>query len=132
MFLSSAQGIEGQYIQYAPDYAPEDVASRLRGATFTVDPALGKCRLVMSIGPLEPVLKVRLFFPWPSDPSLSDLVERILPLATYFTSIYAFIETDSSLEYGTVTHALCAAIRDLLKVGFPKPCEAGKDSRADQ
>ncbi|TKY86630.1 hypothetical protein EX895_004269 [Sporisorium graminicola] len=81
-------GIEGQYITYAPTYDPEDVAHRLRGAHFTIDPAL--------------------------DAPLRDLVDRILPLATDYTAIYAFIETDSGLEYGTVNHALCAAIRDLL------------------
>jgi gamma-tubulin complex component 2 len=82
-------GIEGQYIHYAAHYTPEDAASRLRGASFVVDAAL--------------------------DPSLRGLVERILPLATYYTSIFAFIETESSLEFGTVMHALCAGIRDVLK-----------------
>ncbi|KAJ9478441.1 Spindle pole body component SPC97 [Pseudozyma hubeiensis] len=81
-------GIEGQYIAYASTYDPEDVAHRLRGAQFTIDTAL--------------------------DAPLRDLVDRILPLATDYTAIYAFIETDSGLEYGTVNHALCAAIRDLL------------------
>ncbi|CDS01372.1 hypothetical protein [Sporisorium scitamineum] len=81
-------GIEGQYITYASTYDPEDVAHRLRGAQFTIDAAL--------------------------DAPLRDLVDRILPLATDYTAIYAFIETDSGLEYGTVNHALCAAIRDLL------------------
>lgn len=81
-------GIEGQYITYASTYDPEDVAHRLRGAHFTIDPAL--------------------------DAPLRDLVDRILPLATDYTAIYAFIETDSGLEYGTVNHALCSAIRDLL------------------
>ncbi|SPO24675.1 related to gamma-tubulin complex component 2 [Ustilago trichophora] len=81
-------GIEGQYITYASTYDPEDVAHRLRGAQFTIDPAL--------------------------DAPLRDLVDRILPLATDYTAIYAFIETDSGLEYGTVNHALCSAIRDLL------------------
>ena len=50
------------------------------------------------------------------DPSLSDLVERILPLATYYTGITSFIEMRSHLEYGLVNHALCASIRDMLKV----------------
>lgn len=81
-------GIEGQYIAYASAYDPENVAHRLRGAQFTIDPAL--------------------------DAPLRDLVDRILPLATDYTAIYAFIETDSGLEFGTVNHALCAAIRDLL------------------
>ncbi len=81
-------GIEGQYITYASTYDPEDVAHRLRGAQFTIDQAL--------------------------DAPLRDLVDRILPLASDYTAIYAFIETDSGLEYGTVNHALCSAIRDLL------------------
>lgn len=82
-------GIEGQYIHYHTTYTPEDAASRLRGATFVVDAAL--------------------------DPSLRGLVEKVLPLATYYTSIFAFVETESSLEFGTVMHALCAGIRDVLK-----------------
>ncbi|SPO22963.1 related to gamma-tubulin complex component 2 [Ustilago trichophora] len=86
--LYALLGIEGQYITYASTYDPEDVAHRLRGAQLTIDPAL--------------------------DAPLRDLVDRILPLATDYTAIYAFIETDSGLEYGTVNHALCSAIRDLL------------------
>lgn len=49
------------------------------------------------------------------DPSLRDLVDRILPLATYYTAINEFIQMRSQLECGLVNHALCAAIRDLLK-----------------
>lgn len=50
------------------------------------------------------------------DASLRDLVERILPLATYYTAIASFIELRSHTDYGLVNHALCAAIRDMLKV----------------
>lgn len=50
------------------------------------------------------------------DPSLRDLVERILPLATYYTGITSFIEARSHLDFGLVNHALCAAMRDMLKV----------------
>lgn len=81
-------GIEGNYIQFAPGYKPDDLGHRLNGATFTIDADL--------------------------DRSLRDLTERILPLASYYTSIYAFVERDSGLEYGTVMHALCAAIRQQL------------------
>lgn len=81
-------GIEGQYITYSSTYDPEDIAQRLRGARFSIDSAL--------------------------DAPLRDLVDRVLPLATDYTAIYAFIETDSGLEFGTVNHALCSAIRDLL------------------
>ena len=52
------------------------------------------------------------------DPSLRDLVERIIPLATYYTSISTFVELRSHLDYGLVNHALCAAIRDMLKVSY--------------
>lgn len=52
------------------------------------------------------------------DPSLRDLVERILPLGTYYTAISSFIEQRSHLDYGLVNHALCAAIRTMLKVGI--------------
>lgn len=51
-----------------------------------------------------------------TDPSLRDSVDRILPLATYYMSIYAFVDAKGTLEAGTVMHALCSAIRELLKV----------------
>jgi len=82
-------GIEGQYITYTSRYEPDDPASQLRGPTFVVAPTL--------------------------DASLRDLVLRILPLATCYCAISAFVDMDSMLHYGTVTHALCAAIRELLK-----------------
>lgn len=53
---------------------------------------------------------------WGLDSSLSDLVERILPLGTYYTAISAFIENRSHLECGLVNHALAAAIREMLRV----------------
>ncbi|KAI1316726.1 hypothetical protein EDD11_009542 [Mortierella claussenii] len=49
------------------------------------------------------------------DPSLRDLVSRILPLASTYLSLEAFVELHSRFEYGYVSHALCAAIRSLLK-----------------
>ncbi|KAL0138159.1 spc97 like protein [Mucor lusitanicus] len=45
------------------------------------------------------------------DPSLKHLVEKILPMATYYMSITAFIDQFSRFEYGTINHALCAAMR---------------------
>ena len=50
-----------------------------------------------------------------ADPSLRDLVERILPLGTYYTAISAFVEHRSDLDYGLINHALCATIRDMLR-----------------
>ncbi|KAF7294696.1 Spindle pole body component [Mycena indigotica] len=81
-------GIEGSYITYHPDYSPED-DDPLQGIRFVVSPAL--------------------------DSSLRDLVERILPLGTYYTAISSFVELRSHLDFGLVNHALCASIRDMLK-----------------
>ncbi|KAI0828525.1 Spc98 family-domain-containing protein [Trametes gibbosa] len=82
-------GIEGTYITYHPDYTAED-EDPLNGLRFIVASSL--------------------------DPSLRDLVERILPLATYYTAISAFIESRSHIDFGLVNHALCASMRDMLKV----------------
>ncbi|KAF9223192.1 hypothetical protein BS17DRAFT_782515 [Gyrodon lividus] len=81
-------GIEGTYITYHRDYSPED-DDPLQGINFVVAS--------------------------PLDPSLRDLTERVLPLGTYYTAISAFVESRSHLDYGLVNHALCAAIRDMLK-----------------
>ncbi|KAI5480700.1 spindle pole body component ALP4 [Pseudohyphozyma bogoriensis] len=82
-------GIEGQYIEYDESYSPEDEYERLRGAQFTVDPQL---------------------LPW-----LKELVELFLPMAKYYTGISAFIEQYSVLDHGVINHALCAAIREMLR-----------------
>ncbi|KAI0764704.1 Spc98 family-domain-containing protein [Fomes fomentarius] len=81
-------GIEGTHITYHSDYSPDDDDS-LNGVRFIVSPSL--------------------------DPSLRDLVERILPLATYYTAITSFIELRSHVDFGLVNHALCASMRDMLK-----------------
>ncbi|GAB5586117.1 gamma tubulin complex Spc97/GCP2 subunit Alp4 [Umbelopsis nana] len=49
------------------------------------------------------------------DPSIRQLVEKVLPIATYYMSVDAFVELHSRFEFGTVSHALSAAIRSLLK-----------------
>ncbi|KAG8784774.1 hypothetical protein FRB91_006006 [Serendipita sp. 411] len=87
--LFALMGIEGTHIVYNLDEFPEDDDGLLKGIQFSVSVQL--------------------------DPSLRDLVERIIPLATYYTSISTFVELRSHLDYGLVNHALCAAIRDMLK-----------------
>lgn len=82
-------GIEGQYIRFARGIEVDNPASQLRGTTFIVDNAL--------------------------DASLRELVLRVLPLATCYSSLAAFVDLESTLLHGTIMHALCAAIRDLLK-----------------
>ncbi|KAK7438063.1 gamma tubulin complex Spc97/GCP2 subunit Alp4 [Stygiomarasmius scandens] len=81
-------GIQGNYITYHPDYSPDD-EDPLQGIRFVVSPSL--------------------------DSSLRDLVERILPLGTYYTAISSFVEQRSHLDFGLVNHALCASIRDMLR-----------------
>ncbi|KAJ7491219.1 gamma-tubulin complex, DGRIP84/SPC97 component [Mycena latifolia] len=75
-------GIEGTYITFHPEYSAED-DDPLQGIRFVVSPSL--------------------------DSSLRDLVERILPLGTYYTAILSFVELRSHLDYGLVNHALCAS-----------------------
>lgn len=82
-------GIEGNYIRYHSWYEPDVLGHRLNGAEYTIDP---EC-----------------------DASHRQMVERVLPLSSYYTSIHAFVECESGLEYGTVMHALCAAIREQLR-----------------
>ncbi|OAD77487.1 hypothetical protein PHYBLDRAFT_154555 [Phycomyces blakesleeanus NRRL 1555(-)] len=49
------------------------------------------------------------------DPSVRHLVEKILPLATYYISVNAFVEQYSRFEYGTINHALCSGMHVFLK-----------------
>ncbi|GAA5986639.1 hypothetical protein JCM11641_005172 [Rhodosporidiobolus odoratus] len=82
-------GIEGRYIEFNSAYTPEDDFERLQGAQFVVDQGL--------------------------DPWIASVVTRFLPLATYYTAVTAFVEQYSILEHGVINHALCAAIREMLR-----------------
>ncbi|KAL8769752.1 MAG: hypothetical protein Q9209_004368 [Squamulea sp. 1 TL-2023] len=82
-------GFEGQYVRYADSYNPSVEKDRLAGPTFRVLPGL--------------------------DPSLRDLTNSVLKMATYYSAIEAFIEVQSREEFGAINHALCASIRKLLK-----------------
>ncbi|KAG6828440.1 hypothetical protein H0H92_007967 [Tricholoma furcatifolium] len=74
-------GIEGTYVTFDPEYSPED------------DDPLQGIRL------FEPPILV-LLTEFALDTSLRDLVERILPLGTYYTAISSFIELRSHLDFG--------------------------------
>uniref|UniRef100_A0AAZ3PZN9 Gamma-tubulin complex component n=1 Tax=Oncorhynchus tshawytscha TaxID=74940 RepID=A0AAZ3PZN9_ONCTS len=66
----------------------------------------------------QPVLgrQNRSFIIDPSlDMSIKELVNRILPVASYYSTITRFTEEKSSFEYGQVNHALTAAMRTLMK-----------------
>lgn len=82
-------GYEGEYIRFNDGYDPSDEKSRLTGPDFV---------------PLQGL-----------DPSLKDLTMSMLAMATHFSAMETFVEVQSREEFGSVNHALCAAIRRLLK-----------------
>lgn len=82
-------GYEGQYVRFLESYIPTDEKQRLAGPKFRILPGL--------------------------DPSLRDLSSSMLQMATHHMAISAFVEVQSREEFGSVNHALCAAIRKLLK-----------------
>ena len=82
-------GFEGQYFRYTDIYRPLEEKSRLAGPQFQILPGL--------------------------DPSLRDLVISMLKMATHYAAVDAFTEVQSREEFGAVNHALCAAMRKLLK-----------------
>ncbi|TKX26143.1 spindle pole body component-like protein 1 [Elsinoe australis] len=82
-------GFEGQYIRFTKDYKPGEEKSRLAGPKF---------RLVSGL-----------------DPSLKDLVLSMLRMATHYSAVETFIEVQGREECGMVNHALCAAMRKMLK-----------------
>ncbi|KAJ5569612.1 uncharacterized protein N7459_009042 [Penicillium hispanicum] len=82
-------GFEGQYVYYDVSYDPSVEKDRLTGPTFQLAPGL--------------------------DPTLRDLTQSMLKMATHYSAMEAFVEFQSRAEYGAVSHALCASIRKLLK-----------------
>ncbi|KAJ5172803.1 hypothetical protein N7492_005396 [Penicillium capsulatum] len=82
-------GFEGQYIHYHNSYDPSLEKDRLTGPVFQIAPGL--------------------------DPTLRDLAQSMLKMATHYSAMEAFVEIQSRAEYGAVSHALCASIRKLLK-----------------
>lgn len=82
-------GFEGQYIRFHDGYNPLEEKERLAGPDFRITTGL--------------------------DPSLRDLAYTMLKIAKYYIALEAFIEVQSRAEFGAVNHALCAAIRKLLK-----------------
>ncbi|TKA45988.1 hypothetical protein B0A49_12582, partial [Cryomyces minteri] len=82
-------GFEGQYIRFVDSYRPLEEKDRLAGPQFRILPGL--------------------------DPSLFDLAQSMLKMATHYCALESFVEVQSRGEFGAVNHALCAAIRKLLK-----------------
>lgn len=82
-------GYEGQYIRFADSYKPSMEKDRFAGPSYRILPGL--------------------------DPSLRDLTNSVLMMATYYSAIEAFVEVQSRDEFGAINHALCASIRKILK-----------------
>jgi gamma-tubulin complex component 2 len=82
-------GYEGQYIRFAKGYNPFEERERLSGPDWRILPGL--------------------------DPSLRDLTESMLRMATHYTALETFVDVQSREEFGLVNHALCASIRKLLQ-----------------
>ncbi|XP_022084041.1 gamma-tubulin complex component 2-like [Acanthaster planci] len=49
------------------------------------------------------------------DISLREVANRILPVCTMYSAVVRFIEDKLSFEYGVVNHALCGAMKTLIK-----------------
>lgn len=89
-------GFEGQYVTFLTErsrgqepYDPFDEKSRLSGPKYSIAAGV--------------------------DPSLRDLAMQILRTATHASALDAYCEVMSRDDYGSVSHALCAAIRKLQK-----------------
>jgi len=52
------------------------------------------------------------------DGSLNEIIHRILPLCTNYSTISKFIDKGSQYEQGLVSHGLCSAMRSMLKDYF--------------
>ncbi|KAL2120489.1 hypothetical protein VTJ04DRAFT_4516 [Mycothermus thermophilus] len=81
-------GYEGQYIRFAKGYNPLEERDRLAGPQWRILPGL--------------------------DPSLLDLTQSMLRMASHYTALETFVDVQSRDEFGSVNHALCASIRKLL------------------
>lgn len=82
-------GYEGQYIRFIKSYDPTEDRDRLTGPSFKIAPGL--------------------------DPSLQDLAQSMLKMATYYIALEAFVDVQSQEEFGVVNHGLCASVRRLLQ-----------------
>lgn len=82
-------GYEGQYIQFVSWYKPHEERERLSGPEYHILPGL--------------------------DPSLRDLAQSMLKMATHYSALEAFVDVQSRDEFGLVNHALCASIRKFLQ-----------------
>jgi gamma-tubulin complex component 2 len=83
LIADNDQGIEGTLIRYEEGYDPLDENQRIRGVQWNVDPSLGEYHTTL--------LRNKLTLS-DLDPSLLSLVERLVPLASNFTAVEAYME----------------------------------------
>lgn len=89
LILILHKGTEGQYIRFHERYNPSLESERLAGPEFRLTKGL--------------------------DASLRDITKTLLKMATYHLSVEAFVDQQSKRDYGVVNHALCAAMRTIIK-----------------
>ncbi|KAK6502120.1 hypothetical protein TWF506_002723 [Arthrobotrys conoides] len=82
-------GFEGRFLRFKEEYNPAVEAERLAGPHFRIPTGL--------------------------EPSIKDILGSLLKVARHYAALDAFVEVQSRDEFGAVNHALCAAIRKLLK-----------------
>ncbi|KAF2860529.1 hypothetical protein K470DRAFT_216975 [Piedraia hortae CBS 480.64] len=87
--LMVLMNFEGEYIVYSDAFNPTDHVNRFTGPAFKTPAGL--------------------------DPSIGHLIQPLLSLASQYSALEVYTDTLSSEEYGSVNHALCAAIRKILK-----------------
>jgi len=87
--LFALMGFEGSYVRYEDKYNPMDERERLMGPPYRVAHGL--------------------------DPSLRDLMQGMLKTATHYAAVEVFVDAMGREECGMVIHALCFAMRKLLK-----------------
>ncbi|KAJ3336547.1 Gamma-tubulin complex component 2 [Gonapodya sp. JEL0774] len=63
--------------------------------------------------------------------SLSSLAQRIIPLATHYTTVQSYIDSHSEYLYGRVCQAIAAAMRGLLKEYFVLVAQLERQFRGD-
>lgn len=57
------------------------------------------------------------------DPAIRELAKRIVPICSNYSLIIRFVEEKSHFKWGLVNHALCSAIRELMKNHYVFICQ---------
>ncbi|KAG9084908.1 hypothetical protein FS749_004838 [Ceratobasidium sp. UAMH 11750] len=107
----------------APTREQRDKAPALRELSLEIQEALVLEDMLSVLLGIEGIYVIRTGAGEPAqftidagfDPALRDLVGRMLPIATHYCASVAFVEARAHIEFGSVCHALCAAVRSVLK-----------------